>query len=61
MVIFSVRCNSRIRHSTKNRILPIFCAVSDTAVASDTENHIHVNRPLNNEMGDEMDVMKWMF
>jgi hypothetical protein len=42
-VIFSVGCNSRIQHRTKNRIDPIFCAVSDVAVASDTENHIHVN------------------
>jgi hypothetical protein len=45
-VIFSVGCNSRIRHHTKNRILPIFCAMSDAAVASNTENHVHVNRPL---------------
>jgi hypothetical protein len=44
--IFSDGCDSRIRHRTKNRILPIFCAVSDAAVASDTENHVHVNRPL---------------
>jgi hypothetical protein len=44
-VIFSVGCDSRIRHCTKNRILPIFCEVSDAAVASDTENCVHVNRP----------------
>jgi hypothetical protein len=44
-VIFSVGCDSHIQHRTKNRILPIFCAVSDAAVASDTENHVHVNRP----------------
>jgi hypothetical protein len=42
-VIFSVGCDSRIRHHTKNRIDPIFCAVSDAAVASDTKNHVHVN------------------
>jgi hypothetical protein len=45
-VIFSVGCNSRIRHHTKNRILPIFCALLDAAVASNTENHVCVNRPL---------------
>jgi bifunctional DNase/RNase len=45
-VIFSVGCNSRIRHRTRNRILPIFCAVLDAAVASNTEYHIRVNRPL---------------
>jgi hypothetical protein len=38
-VIFSVGCDSRIRHRTKDRINPIFCVVSDAAVASDTENH----------------------
>jgi hypothetical protein len=38
-VIFSVRCDSRIRHRTKIRIDPIFCALLDAAVASDTENH----------------------
>jgi hypothetical protein len=27
----------------KIMIDPIFCAVSDAAVASDTENHVHVN------------------
>jgi hypothetical protein len=37
--IFSVGCDSRIRHCTKDRKNPIFCAVADTAVASDTENH----------------------
>jgi hypothetical protein len=41
-VIFSVGCNSRIRHRTKNRILLIFGAVSDAAVASDTENCVRV-------------------
>jgi hypothetical protein len=41
------RCHdSRIQHWAKNRISPIFCALLDAAVASDTENHIHVNRPL---------------
>jgi hypothetical protein len=30
----------------KNRISPIFCALLDAAVTSDTENHTHVNRPL---------------
>jgi hypothetical protein len=37
--IFSVGCNSRIQRRTKDRKNPIFCAVSDAAVASDTENH----------------------
>jgi hypothetical protein len=37
---------------TKKRILPIFCAVLDAAVASDTENHIHVNRPLSINIGN---------
>jgi hypothetical protein len=45
-VIFSVGCDSRIQHPTKNRILPISCAVSDAVVASNTENHVHVNRRL---------------
>jgi hypothetical protein len=36
-VIFSVGNNSRIQHHTKDRKNPIFCAVSDVAVASDTE------------------------
>jgi hypothetical protein len=44
-VIFSVGCDSHTQHRTKNRILPIFCAVADAAVASNTENHVHVNRP----------------
>jgi hypothetical protein len=38
-VIFSGGCNSRIQHCTKDRNNPIFCVVSDAAVASDTENH----------------------
>jgi hypothetical protein len=38
-VIFSVGCDSHIRHRTKDRKNPIFCAVLDAAVASDTENH----------------------
>jgi hypothetical protein len=38
-VIFSVGCISRIRHCTKDRKNPIFCAVSDVVVASVTENH----------------------
>jgi hypothetical protein len=38
-VIFSITCDSRIRHRTKDRKNPIFCAVSDAAIASDTENH----------------------
>jgi hypothetical protein len=38
-VIFSVGCNSHIWHRTKDRINPIFCAVLDAAVASNTENH----------------------
>jgi hypothetical protein len=38
-VIFSVGCDSRIRHRTKDKKNPIFCAVSDAAVASDTKNH----------------------
>jgi hypothetical protein len=38
-VIYSVGCDSRIQQHTKDRINPIFCAVSDAAVASNTENH----------------------
>jgi hypothetical protein len=38
-MIFSVGCDSRIQHRTKDRKNPIFCAMSDAAVASDTENH----------------------
>jgi hypothetical protein len=38
-VTFSVGCHSRIRHCTKDRKNPIFCAVSDAAVTSATENH----------------------
>jgi hypothetical protein len=33
------------KYHTKIRIIAIFCAVSDAAVASDTENHVCVNRP----------------
>jgi hypothetical protein len=38
-VIFSVGCNSRIRHRTKIGSILIFCVVLDAAVVSDTENH----------------------
>jgi hypothetical protein len=38
-VIFSVGCDSRIRHRTKDRKNPIFCAVLGVAVATNTENH----------------------
>jgi hypothetical protein len=48
----SVGCHSRIRHSTKNRILPIFWAVSDAAVAFDTVKiTVRVNRPLASSEG----------
>jgi hypothetical protein len=43
-VIFSVGCDSHIRHRTKN---PIFCAVSDAVVASETENHGSCKQTLN--------------
>jgi hypothetical protein len=35
-LIFSVGCDSRIRHRTKDRKNPIFCAVLDAAVASNS-------------------------
>jgi hypothetical protein len=38
-MIFSVGCDSRIGHRTKDRKNTIFCVVPDAAVASDTENH----------------------
>jgi hypothetical protein len=37
-MIFSVGCDSRIRHRTKDKKNPIFCVVLDAAVASNTEN-----------------------
>jgi hypothetical protein len=52
-VIFSVGCDSRIRHRTKDRKIPIFCALLDAAVASDTENHCLCKQTINssNVMG----------
>jgi hypothetical protein len=43
IVIFSVGCDSRIWYHKKIRFDPVFCPVSDAAVASNTENHTHVN------------------
>jgi hypothetical protein len=51
-VIFTVVCDSQIRHRPENRIDPIFYAVSDAAVACGCciqhENHVHVNTLLRN-------------
>jgi hypothetical protein len=46
-VIFSVGFNSCIWHRTKDRKNPNFCAVSDAAVTSDTENHGSCKQTIN--------------
>jgi hypothetical protein len=45
--------------SQKIRIDFIFCAVLDAAVASDTENHVHVNTLLIRQ-GEQIRLVHWM-
>jgi hypothetical protein len=56
-VIFSVVCDSHIRHRTKDRKNPIFGAVSDAAVASNTENHCLCKQTIRNSIAAKTGIL----